>query len=308
MVLLEICFRLMPPLSTGDGTGIGYAWKRKYWKPINMQGFRDEEIDINNSLKLAVSLGDSFTAGHGVSYEETYTYFLKSKLDKKYQVINLGQNGSSASYQMRNYKSFLKNFNKYPNIVFYQYYGNDIEESLNNNDINKCFKEKNRYQRKVSNILKRSYIYAFLETAFLQKKSSDCYFDQLTQGLEKDEIWKEHNENIIDLINSIHYSNSKLVLIVFPFLFNKSTIVESKDLYIEKVKDTFIKHCKKGDLFYDVSIPSSGLSTKHRIANFMDAHPSPTLHNIVGEDLFNFISLNEIPNNNSFVCPYKINK
>ena len=92
-------------------------------------------------------------------------------------------------------------------------------------------------------------------------------------------------------------------MVVFPFLSNQSSILESKDLYIEKVKKTFINNCKKGDFFYDASIPSSELSTKQRIVNFLDSHPSPKLHKIVCNDLFKFITQNEIPNNDSFSCP-----
>ncbi len=41
-------------------------WRKRYWQPINTQGYRDQEWDLRPGRRRIVLLGDSFFAGAGI--------------------------------------------------------------------------------------------------------------------------------------------------------------------------------------------------------------------------------------------------
>lgn len=74
-VALELIFR-SDSFSTGSGAGkASQRWFAKNWAPINQMGYRDVEFSNGESKSVNIFLGDSFTAGHGVKFEETNYFF-----------------------------------------------------------------------------------------------------------------------------------------------------------------------------------------------------------------------------------------
>jgi len=74
---------------------------------INKHGFRGDNIDLNKDNILIFALGDSFTFGEGVAYQNTYV----GKLDKNLEnanIFNLGVPGNSLSnaIDLKKYESF----------------------------------------------------------------------------------------------------------------------------------------------------------------------------------------------------------
>src|SRR5262245_1873703 len=79
-VAIEMLLRLT---SFPSGTGTGKAaqrWHQENWKPINSLGYRDVEFDGSSANPQIAFLGDSFTAGAGVKFEETYADIVRKRL------------------------------------------------------------------------------------------------------------------------------------------------------------------------------------------------------------------------------------
>ena len=65
--LMEISFNLFFINSDGFGfTLSSKIWMQRYWKPINEQGYRDNEISTDPAKAKIFILGDSVAAGHGI--------------------------------------------------------------------------------------------------------------------------------------------------------------------------------------------------------------------------------------------------
>ena len=279
ILITEIIFRLLPPMSTGNGNGIGKAWYKKFWHPINQQGYRDIEVKLQPSKKLIIAVGDSFTAGHGVLFNETYTSILRKKFEKNYDLVNLGYNGASTLQEGENFVSFIKYFKKNPDVVIYQYYGNDMHDLAGAND---CFKNIGKVRKM---LIKISYLYSYFDSLILQKNFNSCYLTKLKEAYLDKSKFIVHKKDIKDLIKLMREKNNKIIFVTFPFLNNDQVLLNSNELYISDLKEEFLDFCKEGDWFYDPSSTALNLNIKDRVVNFMDAHPSELLHEAVANDL-----------------------
>jgi len=279
LIIVEVILRVIPPIPSSIGGGIGRAWNEKNWHPINEQGFRDLEVVLNPTKELLVFVGDSFTAGYGVSFENTYSSALREKLSKGYDVVNLGANGTATSQQRMNYVNFIRSFQKAPSDVVYQYFGNDIDDFVNPSE---CYSDNSNFSKF---LLEVSFLYGLFDVIFVQKDSSSCYQDKLEAAYRDDVRSKDHKSQVEEFARLIQSLNSNIIFVAFPFLNNETLLAESQSLYIESLKRLFQNYCKKGDWFYDASNAALSLKTSDRVASFMDAHPSKALHELISKDI-----------------------
>jgi hypothetical protein len=94
---------------------------------VNSLGFRDEEHAIKKTpgTTRILLLGDSFTAGQGVSRTEYYPAFLREYLGPDYEVIILAQGGIGTIEQL----GYLRDYgcSYHPDIVIVGVFSNDPE-------------------------------------------------------------------------------------------------------------------------------------------------------------------------------------
>lgn len=76
--------------------------------PSNSFGLREKEIATKKDTNVyrILTIGDSFTEGHGATYEETWPRFLENMLNERniscnYEVINAGNRGSDIFFMHR---------------------------------------------------------------------------------------------------------------------------------------------------------------------------------------------------------------
>lgn len=121
--------------TTGSAQGLAdKRWRENYWHPINTMGYRDYDVNGDFYKKPAmIFLGDSFTSGHGIKFEETYYFLLRARFKNNFNFVNLGMNGASTKDESINYLNFLKQTRSNSGIVVHQYFGNDIEDYIDFN-------------------------------------------------------------------------------------------------------------------------------------------------------------------------------
>jgi lysophospholipase L1-like esterase len=96
----------------------------------NSQGFRDRErmFDRTSSAPRLVALGDSFTYGAGVSYDEMFPTLLENALQRNAagaEVINLGVSGWDPSEELHLLELYGVKF--HPDVIILNFFvGNDI--------------------------------------------------------------------------------------------------------------------------------------------------------------------------------------
>jgi len=280
-LLLEFSLRLVTfPSGTGGGSA-SQRWFAENWKPLNTDGYRDLDFDVNSKKPAMVFLGDSFTAGHGVKFTETYYFWARKNFSISYDFVNLGRNGASTKHEEKNLAKFFSAHNVQPRYVIHQYFGNDIEDYIERVTVERGFLRRN--------FSRVSELYNFIDTYFYIAEFSKKYMDQLLGAYENHNLFEQHFSDIKRIHELVYSKNGQIIFIVFPFL-NSEKALNASGTHIKKVKDSFLQSCRQGDIFIDVTPLAFSLNSSERVVNFMDGHPSPRLHRMVGERLSEIFS------------------
>lgn len=136
----------------------GKLWTMKYWYPINKEGFRDSDIQHNIKHENIVFLGDSFTAGDGIeNISDRYSDIVKSKMPN-YNVYNLGISGIGTKHEFE----ILENTKIKPDILFLQYFFNDIDELLDKYGYSYVFSPYNDLSNSLNKLVKSSFLFNYI--------------------------------------------------------------------------------------------------------------------------------------------------
>jgi len=73
-------------------------------------------------------VGDSFTFGEDVKYEETWGYFLEKDLGSEFQVLNFGVSGYGLDQMFLRYKRDIRRWK--PRVVIFGFISDDVERSM----------------------------------------------------------------------------------------------------------------------------------------------------------------------------------
>ncbi len=271
--------------SFSSGTGTGRAarrWVEENWKPINKLGYRDVEIETDKTKRQIVFLGDSFTSGHGVKFNETNYYLAKNFGGEKYQYINAGQNGASTRMEIQNFDDLLKKYNLNIELVVHQYLGNDIDDYVRKAPIY----DRSNFRKF---LIKVSEVANLIDSYFFYRSFATQYYDSLFSAYTDAPTLKKHLTDLKSLHAKIHGTGAKLLFLVFPFL-NTDAVLSQSGIYVAPLKDYFLSNCSPGDAMFDVSPIASKLTREERTVNAMDAHPSALLHSMIAKDVHDFIN------------------
>ena len=123
-LLIELGFMFYAQTHAVGHTLAHELWMYKNWK-VNEIGYRDSmPVEKNKNAKKIFFVGDSFTEGTGLKVGERYTDQLQKRLDgNQYAVYNIAKCGADTRMEFSN----LSKFPEKPDLLFLQYYQNDIE-------------------------------------------------------------------------------------------------------------------------------------------------------------------------------------
>ena len=82
---------------------------------------------ITNKLRIAL-VGDSFTFGDDVRYEDSWAYFLQEGLGSKFEVLNFGVSGYGVDQAYLRYEKDVRGWK--PNIVIFGLVSDDFERTM----------------------------------------------------------------------------------------------------------------------------------------------------------------------------------
>ncbi len=293
LIFLEIAVRVYYSNGRPSGTGMGYLHYVSQQDVLtDKYGFRNRKSPEDMQPINHVFLGDSFTAGHGVDeYENFQTRFdfaFSDFFGIEARSFNIGQGGASTKDQIKTLDKFLEehgNLKSEESILFFQYFGNDIEDDIQLKSQETTFNSLDEILVKISGY---SAFVDFIYHPFYIRKFSNSYIHDLFDGYRNDEIFAKHGNDIKDIFVKSYKEKMKIVFILFPFLNNSEIIKESSSVILNRVRRVFISNCSKGDLLFDVSklISVRELDPKDITVNALDGHPSAQLHDAIGELLF----------------------
>ena len=303
MALIELSLGIyysIHPKTTGICAGkICKSWLNKKWK-VNSLGFRDKEWDFSKSTKSALFVGDSFTAGFGVSENERYSNIAGSKNNSRVLIYNAGENHTGTVDQHRYLKKLTSKSLSF-DFVVYQYFGNDIEYLL---DLNWALKP-GITQKAARYLIENSFLFDQILRPFYLTKFSKAYHNNLVASYKNPKTFSKHQKNIIKILKHIRKIGAKNIFLVFPMLGSKELFNQTELLYGKQVKQLFTENCYAGDKMVNIPSLIKSISPEKWTVSKFDSHPSTSVHELIGQTLAD--AFDEKKNNHLKTCPRKIN-
>lgn len=281
LVALAVAELVLRHIDYTTGTGMGRAyerWAQKSWKPVNEAGFRDFDIGlrIGGPQAKVYFLGDSFTAGHGVRFEDTYYYQAHLRLLDKYVLFNLSRNGASTRSELRQLQQFNAVTRASARAVVNQYYFNDIDDyvSMPRWVPPQWLERASRHLALAELLL----VYRF------NIEWGSQYAAVLKAAYGNPGILARHLEDVAQLHRFIRQQGGTVVFLVFPPLAPDELMSQSAG-DVGRMREFFARTCQPGDEFINAAMAAGSLPQRQRVVNFADSHPSPKLHAMIAQEV-----------------------
>ena len=281
---------------TTDGygfTAMNYHWyKNFYWGHYNSLGYRDYEPkpDAPGLTRIAV-VGDSFTAGHGISnIDYTYPQVLEKLLGDNYDVNTIAQSGWDTDVETAYLNAYYDNLKpRLPQYVVLSYYLNDVDYILSrdkatNPDSVFSFLDVNTPVGWFTlNFFVPNYIY-YNVAQFTSPQKNTNFTDILIRSHLDDKVWNEQAGNLQTMYKWTTDHNAKLIVLLWPQL---AAIKESQPA-LQRIRDLFKD--KPNVQIADISTELEGKPTMDLLVNRFDSHPSIEANKIAADLLYGIIS------------------
>jgi hypothetical protein len=275
--MLEAFFMFVPQIHSSGYSLASQIWYRRYFRPINSDGFRDKDftLEASGNKKKIFVIGDSFVAGQGIkNINDRFSNILEERCSNNYFVFNLGIIGVNTreEYEILSYIN-----DKYKaDLLILGYFCNDIDDLAGPllTKWNQPYQELN-----FSGVFFiHSYFLNYIYWQFPHQNFNE-YKQIIQKTYENPEIMKKQEEDLQKFIDYSHKNSVPLVVILFPYL---QDIKESKS-FLSPIKDFFIKRkvpvINVIDLITDISPEKLTVSKR-------DAHPNEFLNKIVADELY----------------------
>jgi lysophospholipase L1-like esterase len=271
-------------LPRSHGVGYTYAarnWFYYFWH-TNELGYRDKPVaEVDRESPKIFVLGDSFTAGHGIrSPSETYAGQLRALIGNQVEVLNLGRNGSDTRDELAR----LEQFPLEPDLLVMQYFGNDIEVAAAGHgfDFTTSFEPYGDVNVVVKWTLLSSYLLNYAYWLFPHGDTAG-YAQTLLRAHLDPAVTSDHFRDLAGIVDFAENRGIPVIVVVFPFLADLS----KSESYTQPVGAFFeargVPVIQVADLVRNVPLRS-------RVVNSNDSHPSPLVHRLVAERLYDVIS------------------
>lgn len=241
-----------------------------YKSTINGDGLNerfDYSIDKNSDIFRIVTIGDSFTFGAYVNTEENYPERLEDLLNnelscknlKKFEIINLGEEGYDIEYSVERFKIRGSKYN--PDLVLWFLKEDDFAH------INEVIRPKKTIYKK--EIQESGKLKQYEEQGIFNPDTVKA-LEELSQEWTPEEILNYQKSALNSFSN---YYKGRLVIFTFPVIETEYRIV----------LEEFVKS-RGNALFYD------GIPNTYSLGETLpDRHPSARAYSLIAKNLFSYL-------------------
>ncbi len=275
-------------------TAMNYWWYQNfYFKDLNSLGYRDYEPlpDEPGITRIAI-VGDSFTAGHGISnIDETFPQALEKLLGQGYDVNTVAQSGWDSIDHTAWLNAYYENIApRQPQVVVLSYYLNDIDYLLTGEaDPNTAFDFLDLNTPGgwfVLNFFVPNYIYYNI-AQFTQPARNTNFTDRLIRAHQDDAIWAQHEPYLQQFHQWCADHDARLIVMLWPQL----AAIPQSQVALQRVSDFFA--AQSNTTVVNLSPLLEAYPTRDLLVNRFDSHPSVLANRIAAEALYETIRAGE---------------
>ena len=272
---LETVFMFVPRSHNVGYTLAAHLWHRLFWKPVNSLGYRDGEHTRVAGKRLVFALGDSFTAGDGLTSTSQRFSDLVAEGRPDLQVMNLGVNGADTRDEWRNLQAHPLR----PDVLVLEYYPNDIEGAMK--AAGKSIDAFTPYDD-IPFVHARLWVRASYVANFVywQFQHADLlgYSKSLEQGFRDEAVFAAHLQDLERFCSYAKERGIPFFVVVFPLM---NDLEYCRDRIV-RVEEVFTTH---GARVLDVAALVRDLDVDARTVNRQNAHASAAVNQRVADEL-----------------------
>lgn len=203
----------------------------------NSWGYRGPDVSCGEQDFVVVALGDSYTFGYGVPYEQAYPTILGELLEERLEgrdvcVVNLAIPGYNTRQALGAFRERENDLN--PDVLLLGYLLNDIKDHrANRNDRGE------RRMTMIESIRHRFHLFRFLmpQAARLSRVLGFGFETtasaEVSDYINHSDSWKENQRTILELQHVAENSGATLAVIVLPYFVDFSESHPAKPAYDE---------------------------------------------------------------------------
>lgn len=277
---LELYFKLFFAQTDDLDTLARQNWRERYYlDSFNSLGYRDQEWTagmVAGKTKVMV-VGDSFVEGAGIEQPaERFPDQLARMLGPEYVVFNLGRRGAYTSQEMYQ----VLHYPYQPDILIWSYVLNDIEEVAAKTGFARPSGPE--VPSALAPLVEHSYAANFLYWRLwhvLAARRPDATWQWLLGVYNDPEAWQLHQEELLAIHQTAAARGVPLLVVVFPGLTNLEQSRAVSGRIVELFRSRGVPTIDVADLVEDRPVADL-------IASPVDAHPSPLVHRLVAQALY----------------------
>jgi lysophospholipase L1-like esterase len=286
----ETYFRLF--VDTTDSFGLNkitQRWGNRYYQ-FNNLGARDNldyELNLAPGKRRITFVGDSFTAGHGITDVEHRFANLIRQHNPEWEVHVMAANGMETVDELDLIQKLSKVDQYQFDLVVLVYNLNDIAYLLPKTE--EIYQRVYSFEKRLNYLGKNSYFINTLFFRWVASRDPDIrhYYHYVKEGYFSTK-WETQAANLTALNDYLEQQGSRLMVVTFPFLQNFGGNGEFKEV-----------HIKLAALWKSLSVPHLDLLQVYRkrqdeklVVNAYDAHPNETAHGIAAKIIEKFVRKN----------------
>lgn len=288
-LFFELFFTLVP-ISMGTPSFQMLNWIIFFDRPINEADYRDYDlIEWENSTKKILIVGDSYTAGNGVKFiKNRYDKLLESKLSEHLKEEYSVRIAANPDWGITEQFDAIKTFPYKPDILVYQYYINDLDDFINNQNTN--INDKNPYFEYFPLFGKLT-----SSSNFLYNANTNWFYNALKNEINNTipHSIKDYSEDFIQKVDSLiiycSENNIKMYVLLIPEL---KTLSFGNETFINELINLF----EQNDIpTINPTEELKKLTISERVVNRFDAHAGKKTNLLFSYLLYNdlFAQINE---------------
>ena len=303
LLFLEGVFMFIPK-SAGDNQLSQIIWMNRFWKvyvpvfdlrnrPMNLREIpTTAKSPVGNGTTVFV-VGDSFGAGDGIDNPDSiFSTILYQKIVAKdklpCKMVNICERGDGPEREYDNMVTYSNGSAIVPNIVVWQYYGNDIEEfaqSRGNSFVSAPLPELVKFAK--SFLERKSFLGDYIFWNSIPMDPNNDYLNYL-EGLYRDSVsMVGHVDPIIRAAQWCSEHHATFVVVIFPILTEPDW---SNKVYATPLSKKF---AAANISFINLSDSVKDIPVKERIVNSRNIHPGKRVHARAADAIFEFLTSNK---------------
>lgn len=279
LALLEVILRQLAFTNAVDvGSRAQKRWTARHWKPFNEGLYRDLPIAVRLTLDQPkiYFLGDSFTAGAGVTFEEGYYFRTAWEPPLGLNAFNLSRPGATTRQQLAEIRRFNAHTGSRASVVVHQYFMNDIEDHVTLPPWKAPAWLDTAGRHLDTAELLKALLFNREWGGQFKAAMKAAYADPATMA--------RHLGDVRELHDYIRNQGGKVVLLAFPAL-NSDELMRDSGPVLRQLRKEFAANCRPGEVYLDVTGLAEPLDQGERIVSWLDPHPSPELHALIATAL-----------------------